>query len=80
MGHWVELLEAPEGASNATLHLPASNHACRGHKLQSARVWLGLAGLAIMCIMLHRGCRVCTSASLHDAPISAACAGDSILR
>ena len=31
---------------------------CSGHKMQSARFWLGAAGLTIMCVLMHRGWRV----------------------
>ena len=31
---------------------------CAGHKLESARLWLGLAGLTVMCVLMHRGWRV----------------------
>ena len=41
-----------------TLLTPSSNHVCAGHKLESARLWLGLAGLTVMCVLMHRGWRV----------------------
>ena len=40
------------------LLVPSSNHVCSGHKMESPRMWLGLAGLTVMCVLMHRGWRV----------------------
>ena len=36
----------------------SSNHVCSGHKMESPRLWLGLAGLTVMCVLMHRGWKV----------------------
>lgn len=46
-------ITAPDGSHpNLT---PSSNHICSGHKMSAAPLWLGLSGLAVMTVTMHRG-------------------------
>ena len=53
-------------ASDGTYPLlsASSNHMCNGHKMTSATTWLGLSGLTVMTVLMHRGCKVTTCSSL----------------
>lgn len=52
-------ITAPDGSHpNLT---PSSNHICSGHKMSAAPLWLGLSGLAVMTVTMHRGWKVSCS-------------------
>ncbi|KAK9803822.1 hypothetical protein WJX73_003626 [Symbiochloris irregularis] len=47
---------AAAGSDNSyPLFQASDNHICNGHKMTSATTWLGLAGLTVMTVLMHRG-------------------------